>query len=71
MTHCNREESMPSNKRWSMHGIEPDLHDVLSDPIVRLVMRRDGLFPGDVWAAIRYARVRLYRLRAPDIETAA
>jgi len=31
----------------------------MSDPIVHLVMRRDGLTPESVWAAIQTASVKL------------
>jgi hypothetical protein len=30
-------------RRWSSGGSEPVLADVLADPIVHLVMRRDGV----------------------------
>ncbi len=39
---------------------EPSLHEMLADPIVRLVMHRDNLGPADVWAAIDRARGALY-----------
>ncbi len=38
---------------------EPKLQDVMSDPIVHLVMRRDGLTSETVWAIIREASARL------------
>jgi hypothetical protein len=38
---------------------EPRLHEILDDPIVRLVMRRDNLGPADVWAAVDRARASL------------
>ena len=44
---------------WSEAGPEPKLGDVLADPIVHLVMRRDRLTPEDVWAAVHVARDRL------------
>ena len=30
-------------RRWSSGGTEPALADVLADPVVHLVMRRDGV----------------------------
>ena len=42
-----------------MSGREPALAEALSDPIVHLVMRRDGLSEGDVWAAVRLGQARL------------
>lgn len=47
---------------WSRPGIEPSLEDVLEDPIVHLVMRRDRLTPGDVLKAIEDVRRRLAKL---------
>jgi hypothetical protein len=40
-------------------GLEPDLDEMMSDPIVRLVMRRDGLSEAVVWDAIKTARAHL------------
>ena len=62
---------MPSKHRWATHGIEPDLHDLLADPVVELVMRRDGIVAGDVWAAVQRARSRLRQPRPAEIENAA
>jgi hypothetical protein len=33
---------------WRDPAAEPRLDDILSDPVVRLLMRRDGLDPADV-----------------------
>jgi hypothetical protein len=44
---------------WSEAGPEPELSDVLADPIVHLVMRRDRLTSEDVWFAVRVAQDRL------------
>jgi hypothetical protein len=30
---------------WGVAGVEPALCDLLDDPLVRLVMRRDGVTP--------------------------
>ena len=38
---------------------EPDLADLLSDPIVDALLRRDGLTRRDVWHAVDLARRRL------------
>ncbi len=43
----------PSNGPWGEAGSEPRLSDVLSDPLVHLVMRRDGLQRADVEAQWR------------------
>jgi hypothetical protein len=39
--------------------VEPALEEILSDPIVRLVMRRDRIARADVLAAVYAARARL------------
>ncbi len=38
---------------------EPDIADVMADPIVHLLMRRDGLVPDAVWPVVRDAQARL------------
>lgn len=38
---------------------EPTLQDVMSDPIVLLLMRQDGLTPETVWAIIQETSARL------------
>lgn len=51
---------------------EPMLSDVLDDPIVRLIMRRDGLTPEGVLAAIMPVVRHLKSRRiAPAIDAAA
>jgi hypothetical protein len=41
---------------WSRAGMEPRLDDLLNDPIVRLVMRRDKVSPGDLLKVVARAR---------------
>ena len=48
---------MPKREDW-LKG-EPHLDEMLIDPIVRLVMRRDNLAAADVWDAIDRARANL------------
>ena len=43
---------------------EPPIEEILTDPIMHLVMRRDNLGPADVWAAIDRGRAALHG-RAP------
>jgi len=50
---------MSGRPDWSEAGPEPRLSDVLADPIVHLVMRRDRLTPEDVRRAVRVAQARL------------
>ena len=46
---------------WSAGGCEPRLDEVLADPIVHQIMRRDGVAPDDLRTHI--ARVRARRGR--------
>lgn len=43
-------------------GLEPSLDDVLEDPIVRLVMQRDGVIQDDLDGLIERARAGLRRV---------
>lgn len=43
---------------WGRAGPEPSLEDVMADPMVQLVMRRDGLTPDDVNAVIEAVQRR-------------
>ena len=47
----------PKDGRW-ISG-EPDLQDLLSDPIIHAIMKRDGLSLEDLQQAIVIARCRL------------
>ncbi len=51
-----------NNKRWRVGGVEPRVEDLLTDPIVDLILRHDRITLDDVWAAIRCVR-RERRLR--------
>lgn len=50
--------TVPAQENW-LKG-EPSLHEMLADPIVRLVMHRDNLGPADVWAAVERGRIALH-----------
>jgi hypothetical protein len=50
---------------------EPRLEELLSDPIVSLVMARDSLRPEQVWSYIRAAQRFLKLRERPERETAA
>ena len=41
---------------WTKQGEEPTLELFFADPIVDLLLRRDGLTVQDVWRAIERAR---------------
>jgi hypothetical protein len=42
--------------RWDRRGQEPLLEEMLADPVVKLVLRRDGLTRDDVIGVMREAR---------------
>ncbi len=44
------------NRSWSAQGEEPTLETFFEDPIVDLLLQRDGLTRRDVWRAIDKAR---------------
>jgi hypothetical protein len=46
-------------REWLGAGREPALADVLADPLVHLLMRRDGVSPAQLDAVIAAARSRL------------
>jgi len=51
--------------RWTAAGVEPALAEVLADPMVHLVMRRDGVSPCGLWQVIAAARAALRRDPCP------
>ena len=51
---------------WRDPGIEPSLEDVLSDPLVHLIMRRDHLSVADVRQMMDITQARLLVTRAPS-----
>jgi hypothetical protein len=46
---------------WREAGIEPSLREVLSDPLVHQVMRRDGVTLGELARVIAQAQATLRR----------
>ena len=50
---------MMSNRLWRKAGEEPDLAEVLADPLVHLVMRRDGVSRAQLEAVIAQAQAAL------------
>jgi len=60
------EPDLPTPDDW-LKG-EPHIDDMLTDPIVRLVMRRDNVGPADVWAAVDRARANLRGRRRREAE---
>jgi len=49
---------------WERGGQEPALAELLADPIMTLVLNRDGLTRQDVIDAVRLARRNLARQRS-------
>lgn len=45
-------------RRWLQPGAEPFMDEVLADPIVQLVMRRDNLSATDIRQVVKDARSR-------------
>ena len=58
-----------SSDPW-LHG-EPALFDVMEDPIVHLLMQRDGLVSDDVWPLVREAQHGLRRRLCRGMDKAA
>ncbi len=48
-----------TTRAWSTAGTEPALADVLTDPLVHAVMRRDGVSVAKLRRVIADARARL------------
>jgi hypothetical protein len=49
----------PGGTRWLAAGKEPALAELLADPLVGLVMRRDGVSPAALRAVVATAQDRL------------
>ena len=49
-TKTNLSFAKPRHDPWRQG--EPSLYDVMTDPIVLLLMKRDGLTPNDVWPLV-------------------
>jgi hypothetical protein len=54
--------------RYAAAGVEPPLEELVDDHIARLVMRRDGIGPADVWRTVEAARARLAHSADPAAE---
>ncbi|MDV7340294.1 hypothetical protein RYZ26_11865 [Terasakiella sp. A23] len=50
---------MLSTTKWSQRGEEPKLNDLMSDPIVGLIMARDNLQANDVWKVVEKAKEQI------------
>jgi hypothetical protein len=50
---------MSNEKFYDRAGTEPELRDVLGDPLIHAVMRRDGVTEAELCLVIRTGRLRL------------
>jgi hypothetical protein len=50
---------MPMATDWGRPGVEPQVEEIVHDPIVQLVMRRDRLTVAQIMATVTRARSRL------------
>jgi hypothetical protein len=53
-------------ENWAHSGVEPKLDDVIADPIVHMVMRRDNVTSADLLRMIARARSHLCRPAVPQ-----
>ena len=58
---ARRRLSGRTRQTWSGAGDEPSLSEVLADPLVHLVMRRDGVTRSELEAVIAHGRTLLRR----------
>ena len=61
MARCVMTKAMQdgATRAWSKAGVEPALSEVLADPVVHLVMRRDGVSPCELRRVIVAAQGKL------------
>jgi hypothetical protein len=50
---------MSNEKIYDRAGTEPELQELLGDPLIQAVMRRDGVTPAELCLVIRTGRLRL------------
>jgi hypothetical protein len=63
---------MSKRRTYETAGEEPDLHELLADPVIQAVMQRDGVSTAELWAVIRTGRCLLGAdCDAPECESAA
>ena len=63
---------MSPRENWARAGVEPSLADLMHDPIVHLIMRRDNVAPSDLLKVVARARAHLCvassRTRAGELQ---
>jgi hypothetical protein len=60
-TNVRFQPAAPRHGLWRVAGVEPALSEVLRDPVVHQVMRRDGVTFDELAAVIAQARTSLRR----------
>ena len=61
----------PMPDRIFVKNTEPTVAELLADPIMRLILNRDGLQEGDVLAVVERARETLRRSRKGSVNVPA
>ncbi len=51
---------MSNYSAWAKAGIEPDVEELLSDPLAEIVLSYNGLTPDDVRVVVRAYRARMH-----------
>jgi hypothetical protein len=60
---------MSKRRTYETAGEEPDLQELLADPVILAVMQRDGVSHAELWAVIRTGRRLLgAHCDAPDCD---
>ena len=62
-----RDHRFTAGSRWRVAGAEPDFAEVLAEPMVHLLMRRDGVSPCALRRVVVAARSALRRGLCPDL----
>ena len=52
--------------KWSVRGEEPLLDELMQDPIIELVMKRDNLAVQDVWKVVINAKRHIDKKALPE-----
>jgi len=60
-----------SNKPWHEPGIEPSLKEMLDDPLIQFVMKRDGVTRADIETLIGSMRARFISAKPYSTKKAA
>ena len=61
---------MTQNYNYREAGAEPTVEELMADPIMHLILKRDGIAAADTWEAVEITRRRLAVLRWRHAEIA-